>query len=73
MNEGCSYVWKAGDNPYMITSDEKVITFSVTRDIPYLIKNSELCQPRDATDEDYRFHALPSIKENLAGDRYRGT
>ena len=68
MNEGCSYIWKAGNNPYMITSGEKVIMFSVTRDIPYLIKNSELCQPRDATDEDYRFHALPSIKENLVDD-----
>ena len=68
MNEGCSYVWKAGNNPYMITSDRKVITFGVIRDIPYLIRNSELCQPREATDEDYEVHALPSVRENAADE-----
>ena len=57
MNKGCSYIWKAGCNPYLITPEE------VIRDIPYLRKNPEFCQPRDArgaTEEDFRFHALPS-------------
>ena len=36
MNKGCSFVWKAGCNPYLITPDEKVISFEVIRDIPTL-------------------------------------
>ena len=63
MNKGCSFVWKAGCNPYLITPDEKVITFEVIRDIPYLRRDSDLCQPREATEEDFRFDALPSRKE----------
>ena len=63
MNKGCSFVWKAGCNPYLITPDEKVITFEVSRDIPFLWRDSDLCQPREATDEDFRFDALPSRKE----------
>ena len=43
MNKGCSFVWKAGCNPYLITPDEKVITFEVIRDIPYLRRDSDLC------------------------------
>ena len=41
MNKGCYFVWKAGCNPYLITPDEKVITFEVIRDIPYLRRNSK--------------------------------
>ena len=63
MNKGCSFVWKAGCNPYLITPDEKIITFEVIRDIPYLRRDSDLCQPREAIDEDFRFDALPSRKE----------
>ena len=63
MNKGCSFVWKAGCNPYLITPDEKVITFEVIRDIPYLRRDSDLCQPREATDGDFRFDALPSRRE----------
>ena len=59
MNKGCSYVWKAGCNPYLITPEEKVITFEIIRDIPYLRRDSDLCQPRDATDKDFTFDALP--------------
>lgn len=36
MNKGCSFMWKAGCNPYLITPGEKVITFEVIRDMPYL-------------------------------------
>ena len=36
MHKGCSYIWKAGCNPYLITPEEKVITCEVIRDIPYL-------------------------------------
>ena len=68
MNKGCSYVWKAGRNPYLITLEEKVITFEVIRDIPYLRRDSDFCQPRDATDEDFRFDALPSRKEVAADE-----
>ena len=39
------------------------ITFEVIRDIPYLRRDSDLCQPRDAIDEDFRFDALPSRKD----------
>ena len=63
MNKGCSFVWKAGCNPYLITPDEKIITFEVIRDISHLRRDSDLCQPREATDEDFRFDALPSRKE----------
>ena len=63
MNKGCSFVWKAGCNPYLITPDEKIITFEVIRDIPYLRRDLDLCQPREATDGDFRFDALPSRKE----------
>ena len=63
MNKGCSCVWKAGCNPYLVTPDGKIITFEVIRDIPYLRRGSDLCQPRDAIDEDLRFDALPSRKE----------
>ena len=30
---------------------------------PYLRRDSDLCQPREATDEDFRFDALPSRRE----------
>ena len=63
MNKGCPFVWKAGCNPYLITPDEKIITFEVIRDIPYFRRDSDLCQPRDATDEHFRFDALPSRRE----------
>ena len=66
VNKGCSYMWKAGCNPYLITLEEKGITCEVIRDIPYLRKNSEFCQPRDATDEEFRFHALPSREGSAA-------
>ena len=46
MNKGCPFVWKAGCKPYLITPDEKVITSEVIRDIPYLRRDSDLCQPR---------------------------
>ena len=68
MNKGCSFVWKAGCNPYLITPDEKVITFEVIRDIPYLRRNSDLCQPREATEEDFKFSALPSREEIVADE-----
>ena len=68
MNKGYSFVWKAGCNPCLITPDEKIITFEVIRDIPYLRRGSDLCQPRDATDEDFRFDALPSHKEVAADE-----
>ena len=68
MNKGCSFVWKAGCNPYLITPDEKIITFEVIRDTPYLRRDSDLCQPRDATDEDFRFDALPSRNEVAADE-----
>ena len=63
MNKGCPFVWKAGCNPYFIIPEERIITFEVIRDIPHLRKESDLCQPRDATDGDFRFDALPSRKE----------
>ena len=68
MNKGCSFVWKSGRNPYWITSEEKIITFEVIRDIPYLRRDSDLCQPRDATEKDFRFDALPSRKEDATDD-----
>ena len=68
MNKGCAFVWKAGCNPYLITLDEKIITFEVIRDIPYLRRDSDLCQPRGATDEDFRFDALPSRKRASADE-----
>ena len=67
MNKGCSYIWKAGCNPCLITPEENITTFEVICDIPYLRRNSDLCQPRDATDEDFRFDALPS-RERIAAD-----
>ena len=73
MNKGCSFVWKAGCNPCLVTPGEKIITFEVIRDIPYLRRGSDLCQPRDATDEDFIFDALPSRKEVATDDRQRGT
>ena len=42
--------------------------FEVIRDIPYLRKNYELCQPPDAIDEDFRFDALPSRERTAADD-----
>ena len=68
MNKGCPFVWKAGCNPYLTTPDEEVITFEVIRDIPYLKRNSDLCQPREATEEDFRFDALPSRKEMVTDE-----
>ena len=59
MSKGCSYVWKAGCNH----PEEKIITFEVIHGIPYPRRDSDLCQPRDATDEDFRFDASPSRKE----------
>ena len=67
MNKGCSYIWKAGCNPYLINPVENIITFEVICDIPHLRKSSDLCQPRDAADEDFRFDALP-FRERLAAD-----
>ena len=67
MNKGRPYIWKAGCYPYLITPEENNITFEVIRDIPYLRKNSDLCQPHDATDEDFRFDAIPS-RERVAAD-----
>ena len=49
MNKGCSFLWIAGRNPYWITPEAKVITLEVIGDIPYFRRNSEFCQPRDAT------------------------
>ena len=72
MNRGCSFMWKAGCNPYLITPEEKAITFEVIRDTPYLRKNSGFCQPRGATEEDYRTQALPSIEGVAADDNVDG-
>ena len=63
LNKGCSFVWKAGCNPYLITPEERRLSRSRSRDIPYLRRDSDLCQPRDAADEDFRFDALPSRRE----------
>ena len=68
MDKGYSYMWEAGRNPYLSIPEEKVITCDVIRDIPYLRKNSEFCQPHDATEEDFRFHALPSRKDSAGDD-----
>ena len=68
MNKGCFYVWKAWCNPYAITPEEKISTLGVIRDIPYLRRDSDLCQPSGATDEDFRLDALPSRKETAADD-----
>ena len=43
-----------------------MITLEVIGDIPYLRRNSEFCQPRDATASDYvipRVVGMPSIKD----------
>ena len=68
VNKGCSFVGKAGCNPYSITPEEKVFTFEVIRDIPYLRRGSDLWQPRGDTDEDFRFDALPSRKDVATDD-----
>ena len=52
MDKGCSFLRIAGRNPYWITPEAKVITLEVIGDIPYLRRNSEFCQPRDATASD---------------------
>ena len=70
MNRGCSFMWQAGCNPYSV--EEKVFTFEIIRDLPYLRKNSEFCQPHDATEEDYRIQALPSIEGGAADDNVDG-
>ena len=65
MNKGCSFLWIAGRNPYWITPEAKVITLEVIGDIPYFRRNSEFCQPRDATASDYivpRVVGMPSVK-----------
>ena len=66
MNKGCSFLWIAGRNPYWITPEAKVITLEVIGDIPYLRRNSEFCQPRDATASDYivpRAVGMPSVRD----------
>ena len=66
MNKGCSFLWIAGRNPYWITPEAKVITLEVIGDIPYLRRNSEFCEPRNAIASDYivpRVVGMPSVRD----------
>ena len=36
--------------------------------LTYLRRNSDLCQPREATEEDFKFSALPSREEIVADE-----
>jgi hypothetical protein len=60
MNQGYSFVWNAGENPYFITPRGKVIGLEVIDDIPYIRRDSAFCQPRDVCAKDYVLKALPS-------------
>ena len=75
MNKGCSFLWIAGRNPYSITPEAKVIALEVIGAIPYLRRNSEFCQPRDATASDYILPlvvGLPSIRDGAQDSNVDG-
>ena len=67
MDKGCSFLWIACRNSYWITPEVKVITLEVLGGIPYLRRNSEFCEPRDAIASDYmvpRAMGMPSVKDD---------
>jgi hypothetical protein len=46
MEEGCSFVWPAGESPFLIDSKGKVMIFEVRDNIPYVVTGSETCKRR---------------------------
>ena len=69
MNQGYSFIWSAGESPYFITPQNRVLNMEVIGDIPYIRRGSILCQPRDAEDSDYYVphggsHAAPAASSD---------
>ena len=43
---GYTFLWPAGQRPYFILPNKRIVTLEVIGDVPYLIPGSETAQPR---------------------------
>ena len=47
MEQGYTFVWPSGKNPFLITPGKKnIVELEVINNIPYLVSGAKLCQPR---------------------------
>ena len=46
MRHGFNFIWPAGEKPYFILPDNRIVVLEVVDDIPYLVPGSETSQPR---------------------------
>ena len=46
LNDGYSFLWLSGENPYFVTSDGTIIRCLVSFGVPYIDTEDPRCKPR---------------------------
>ena len=74
MREGFSFIWKAGELPYMIRPDGLIVPLQVSEGIPYLEPSTLLCKPAPPASttsvSSPTFDAAPSVMAGMPHEGY---